>query len=138
MHNTLSLLVASAALTLSSSAISSGTYKCTSPSGEIQYTFVPLAGDNCIQLELHQKAITPAIPDQPPTTTPAQPDIKTNTEDFERITQENCNRSQTRLETLTSNHRVRIKEGNKYRVLPEEERQQKIRLAEQQTAEYCQ
>ena len=55
----------------------------------------------------------------------------------EQIKQENCAQAQTNLSSLTSRGQVTIKEGDLYRKLTEEERQQRISQSEQQIAEFC-
>ncbi len=138
-----SLIPASLLLALSLPATASVTFKCTTPSGGIQYTAVPPQGADCEELKLRnttgKQNSQPAARDQAeasPKPAPAATS-RTNNEDFERITRQNCQNAQNRLATLTSNARIRIKDGNTYRVISEEERQEKIKLAERQVEIYC-
>ena len=55
----------------------------------------------------------------------------------EQIRQENCAQAQTNLSSLTSRGQVTIKEGELYRKLTEEERQQRITEAQSQIDEFC-
>lgn len=54
-----------------------------------------------------------------------------------QIKQENCVQAKTNLTSLTSHGQVTIKEGELYRKLTEEERQDKIKTANQSIEEYC-
>lgn len=55
----------------------------------------------------------------------------------EQIKQENCAQARTNLTSLTSRGQVTIKEGDLYRKLSEEERQQMISDVESQVSEFC-
>ena len=55
----------------------------------------------------------------------------------EQIKLENCKQAKTNLNALTSRGQVTIKEGDLYRKLTEEERQQRISDAKSQISEFC-
>lgn len=54
-----------------------------------------------------------------------------------QIKQENCAQAKTNLTSLTSRGQVTIKEGDLYRKLTEEERQERIKSANQSIEEFC-
>ncbi len=54
-----------------------------------------------------------------------------------QIKQENCAQAKTNLTALTSRGQVTIKEGELYRKLTEEERQDRIKTANQSIEEFC-
>jgi hypothetical protein len=54
-----------------------------------------------------------------------------------QIKQENCAQAKTNLTSLTSRGQVTIKEGELYRKLTEEERQDRIKTANQSIEEFC-
>ena len=54
-----------------------------------------------------------------------------------QIKQENCAQAKTNLTSLTSRGQVTIKEGELYRKLTEEERQDRIKAANQSIGEFC-
>ncbi len=54
-----------------------------------------------------------------------------------QIKQENCAQAKTNLTSLTSRGQVTIKEGELYRKLTEEERQDRIKSASQSIEEFC-
>ncbi|MFK8026786.1 MAG: DUF4124 domain-containing protein [Gammaproteobacteria bacterium] len=54
-----------------------------------------------------------------------------------QIKQENCAQAKTNLTSLTSRGQVTIKEGDLYRKLTEEERQERITSANQNIEEFC-
>jgi len=54
-----------------------------------------------------------------------------------QIKQENCAQAKTNLTSLTSRGQVTIKEGELYRKLSEEERQDRIKSANQSIEEFC-
>ena len=54
-----------------------------------------------------------------------------------KIKEENCQIARDNLASLTSRGQVTIKEGELYRKLTEEERQQRIKTAEQGITEFC-
>jgi hypothetical protein len=54
-----------------------------------------------------------------------------------QIKQENCAQAKTNLTSLTSRGQVTIKEGELYRKLTEEERQDRIKTANQDIEEFC-
>lgn len=55
----------------------------------------------------------------------------------EQIKQKNCKQAQTNLSSLTSRGQVTIKDGDLYRRLSEEERQQRISDSQEQISEFC-
>ena len=55
----------------------------------------------------------------------------------EQIKNENCTQAKTNLTSLTSRGQVTIKEGDLYRKLSEEERQERITDAKSQISEFC-
>ena len=57
--------------------------------------------------------------------------------DSEQIKKENCAQAKTNLTSLTSRGQVTIKEGDLYRKLSEEERQDRIADAKSQISEFC-
>lgn len=58
-------------------------------------------------------------------------------EQNEDITRKNCEIAKKNLELLQARGQVSLKEGDEYRVLPEEERQEKIAEANKGIEEYC-
>lgn len=54
-----------------------------------------------------------------------------------KIKEENCQIARDNLASLTSRGQVTIKEGELYRKLTEEERQERIKTAEQGVSEFC-
>ena len=54
-----------------------------------------------------------------------------------KIKEENCQIAKDNLSSLTSRGQVTIKEGELYRKLTEEERQERIKTAEQGVTEFC-
>ena len=54
-----------------------------------------------------------------------------------KIKEENCQIAKDNLASLTSRGQVTIKEGDLYRKLTEEERQERIKTAEQGVTEFC-
>ncbi len=54
-----------------------------------------------------------------------------------QIKQENCTQAKTNLTSLTSRGQVTLKEGDLYRKLTEEERQDRIKTANQSIEEFC-
>ena len=55
----------------------------------------------------------------------------------DQIKKENCAQANTNLTSLTSRGQVTIKEGDLYRKLSEEERQERIEDAKSQISEFC-
>jgi hypothetical protein len=59
-------------------------------------------------------------------------------EEVARIKEHNCERSRDVLERLTVKNRVRVADENgQYRVMPEDERQERISEAQENIARYC-
>ena len=54
-----------------------------------------------------------------------------------QIKQQNCEAARANLTMLQSRGQIRLKEGDTYRILPEEERQEKISEAKRQIEEHC-
>ena len=48
-----------------------------------------------------------------------------------------CEKARSRLQTLTTHPRIRLQEGDSYRIIGEEERQAMIQEANDQISEYC-
>lgn len=122
------------------SGLHAATYKCTDASGNTQYTAVPPKGADCQSLSMRGNA--PAKATEKPETPAPKQTKKTeykpaSNEDIARINDENCERARANLKLLSSSTRIRLKEGDEYRVIPEEERQQKIGLAQEQVDTYC-
>lgn len=112
-------------------------------SGETQYTAVPDPDANCHPIQV-QPSSTPAKAEtKPPVeTVNASADQGTKAsrdeaEDIQRISRENCQRAQANLQLLNSSTRIRLKEGDQYRVIPEAERREKIALAQEQIDTFC-
>lgn len=130
-------------LVLGTGTAGANTFKCTTADGTVQYTAVPPPGADCHELKLRAApAARPPTTETTPRNGSASPTSGstvngTPTEEAVRITRQNCENAKTRLATLTSNSRIRIKDGNQYRVISEEERQDKIKLAKQQVDVYC-
>lgn len=59
-------------------------------------------------------------------------------EESNRIKQENCAIAKQNMESLTSRGQVTLKDGDLYRKLTEEERQEKIQETQAQVDEFCQ
>ena len=59
-------------------------------------------------------------------------------EESNRIKQENCAIAKQNMESLTSRGQVTLKDGDLYRKLTEEERQEKIKETQAQVDEFCQ
>lgn len=124
------------------SAASAETWKCTFANGETQYTAVPSQGAECSPINISKTtgaAPTPAPPTPavPAAATETPPTTPARNADIDRINRENCERAQANLKLLSSSTRIRLKDGDEYRVIPEEERQQKMALAKQQIDTYC-
>lgn len=126
------------------------TWKCTLENGETQYTAVPVSNADCKPMHVQRRTQPP-----PPTretavsgsqraskaASNAQPRSEQDTDrnqDIARINSENCERAKANLHLLSSSTRIRLKEGDEYRVIPEEERREKMDLAQEQIDTYCQ
>lgn len=134
---------------LASQSVSAGMYKWRDESGQIHYTQTPPpAGTDTREIE----------PEKPPPNA-GQPNqrLQQEMEAYEdrrmerkesdasearkereaQTRRQNCEISQQSLTQLTSRGRVKLKEGDEYRILPEEERQELIREARENIDRYC-
>jgi len=129
-------------------AVSAAMYKWRDASGLIHYTQTPPPDTESV-------VITPEKP--PPNAGQPDPHLQQETEAFQdrrsermeseasaareqaeaETRQQNCERSLQMLTQLTSRGRVKLKEGDEYRTLPEEERQELIGEAEANVGKYC-
>lgn len=129
-------------------AVSAAMYKWRDASGQIHYTQTPPPDTESVE-------ITPEKP--PPNAGQPDPQLQQEMEAFQdrhlermesdasaareqheaQTRQQNCERSRQSLTQLSSRGRVKLKEGDEYRALPEEERQELIREAEANLSKYC-
>lgn len=142
MTRTQFLLLASLIMLSASGVASATTYKCTDATGNTQYTAVPPKDADCQPLTVRGNAPSKPKAKQPAQTQPVKNAENhgvrpTNDADISRINKENCDRARANLKLLTSSTRIRLKKDGEYRVIPEEERQEKIRLAQEQADTYC-
>lgn len=134
---------------LSSAAVADVVYKWTDTDGRTIYSQTPPpAGIDYVVVE--QKYATPVTENSGSTSkslsTSSSPsadntgDSKTEKErvaESENIKAENCEKARKNLTSLTSRGQVTIKEGDLYRKLTEEERQEKITENQQMVDEFC-
>ena len=129
-------------------AVSAAMYKWRDASGQIHYTQTPPSNTESVE-------ITPEQP--PPNAGQPDPHLRQEMEAFQdrslermesdasaareqheaQTRQQNCERSWQSLTQLTSRGRVKLKEGDEYTTLPEEERQELIREAKANISKYC-
>jgi hypothetical protein len=135
-------------LGLSITPLQAEVYKWQDDSGETHYSQTPPPGVPASRLRLHG---TPSHAGQP------DPRLKESLEAFDKrrqqdqeagrkraeaaqqaeLRKQNCARARSNLQTLQSHGQIKLKEGDAYRMLSEEERQAKIAEAQQQIDEFC-
>ncbi len=123
-------------------------YKWQDEKGETHYSQTPPPGAPAHRLQLHG---TPRHAGQP------DPHLKQRLEAFDRrrqqeqeaqhkraetaeqaaLRKQNCASARSNLQTLESHGQIKLKEGEAYRILSEEERQAKIAEARKQIDEFC-
>ena len=123
-------------------------YKWTSPTGNIIYSQTPppmgtpyeLVDDRSIASTTFGVSNTKKLQDNLDSSREAREKKKTEQQQLaesNQIKQENCAQAKTNLTSLTSRGQVTIKEGELYRKLTEEERQDRIKSANQSIEEFC-
>ena len=123
-------------------------YKWTSPTGDTIYSQTPppigtpfeLVDDKSIARTNYGVSNTNNLQKNLDNSREAREEKKTEQQQLvesNQIKQENCAQSKTNLTSLTSRGQVTIKEGDLYRKLTEEERQDRIKSANQSIEEFC-
>lgn len=123
-------------------------YKWTSPTGNIIYSQTPppmgtpyeLVDDASIASSNYGVSSTKDLQKNLNSSREAREKKKMEQQllaESNQIKQENCAQAKTNLTSLTSRGQVTIKEGDLYRKLTEEERQDRIKSANQDIEEFC-
>jgi len=137
-----------AACILAPVTVSAAMYKWRDASGQIHYTQTPPPDANALEITPEKAPRNAGQPD---------PRLLQEMEAYEdrrlermeteagnereqreaEARRQNCDLSRQSLTRLTSRGRVKLKEGDEYRILPEEERQELIREAEANISNFC-
>jgi len=136
------------ALILSATSASAQAYKWVSETGNTIYSQTPppygtpfeLVDDSSIASSNYGVSSTKNLKknlDSSRETREKEKTEKQQVAESKQIKQENCTQAKTNLTSLTSRGQVTIKEGELYRKLTEEERQDRIKTANQSIEEFC-
>ena len=139
--------IASALIFISSNA-NAQAYKWTNPAGNIIYSQTPppigtpfeLVDDRSIASTNYGVSSTKDLESGLDASRQSREDKKAEQQklaESEQIIKENCTQAKTNLTALTSRGQVTIKEGELYRKLTEEERQERIQQANASIGEFC-
>jgi len=123
-------------------------YKWTSPTGSIIYSQTPppigtpykLVEDRSIASSNYGVSNTEDIESRLDASRQKREDKEAEQQKLAesgQIIQENCSKAKSNLTALTSHGQVTIKEGEHYRKLTEEERQERIQQANSNIGEFC-
>tara|TARA_R110002074_G_scaffold346505_1_gene516878 strand:+ start:501 stop:950 length:450 start_codon:yes stop_codon:yes gene_type:complete len=139
------IALAAAIITFNASAEA---YKWTSPAGDTIYSQTPppigtpyeLVDDRSIASTNFSSSNTSSIQKNLDSSRESREQKKAEQQQIaesNQIKKENCAQAKTNLTSLTSRGQVTIKEGELYRKLTEEERQDRIKTAHQSIEEFC-
>ena len=147
----LSRILLISAFTLLSAVTHASTdiYKWTDSSGNVIYSQTPppegityevVENSSRAQSSSSDSSGTEAIQERLDESRQARKERKSQQEriaESNQIKQENCKKASDNLRTLTSRGQISIKEGDLYRKLTEEERQQRIQATQADIEEFC-
>lgn len=136
------------ALICFTASVSAQAYKWTDPNGNVIYSQTPpplgtpyeLVDDNSIAASSFGVAGTSNIQQNVDESQKAREEKKAQEQlvaESKQIKKDNCTQAKTNLTALTSRGQVTIKEGDLYRKLTEEERQERIQQANSSIEEFC-
>lgn len=124
-------------------------YKWTDPSGNIIYSQTPppigtpfelVEDTNLASTSTNQQSSSSSLQERVDSNRQAREEKKSEQQrlaESEQIKQQNCTLARENLTALTSRGQVTIKEGELYRKLSEEERQERIADARSSIEEFC-
>ncbi len=143
MHTKPLRRVALALLACAPLLVMAAPYKWVDEHGVTHYTQLPPSGKSAQEVNVPKpRAPAPPTASAPAAsgTGPADASGKSPAADADetaRIRQENCRRAQENLSVLETNRRIRVKDGETYRVIGEDERLQNIERQRQMIKDYC-
>lgn len=142
------MVLVSTALSLAVSPPLAEIYKWVDDSGRIHFSEVPpTSGDSQILVPRSSPAETnrPKTSEKPKSNRFDQKDQKLNepaeklriTAENKRIREKNCAAATHNLNTLQSSGRIKLREGDEYRILSPEEQEAKISQSKKHIEQYC-